>query len=808
MPQTLTFRDGVFDTNNGTEHYDQICAISEKAINSALVKLFAQRPSSAGEIHWQNEDVSDGQLTSTMLAPQIELDVETVNSLKFKLKLRKPTSTPTEAAAAELEDTAEIVDSNHANSIDLIPGEYSIHRLLAIIAYLDWGSPVWGESYLTKDGTQVYLDQWARDPSNNALYSQVQQLLRELGSSKRHASLLMQNMRVEVPRPKVSPEKVSFPSRRLRLRQYPYTTADKRDELKRAGTPLTGKNGNPYNCLCFCETVGDTWVLPADLLPFCGNFAWPKGDSEFGDDECLGTFVHNQLPLETAPISIHLQNVCLASFVIPLRAHWGKVTASLAERFLYPPYIDHQIDDELEKVILPKLDPTNSFFAMERQSKDQLRWKASRDAPGNNVAVAFLPSAHVFQCYKYIITALSSVIFEKLSDTCFKLTGNCHYDCRYCVGFEADIDMIGDLGGTTCPLDIPWSITIDANNYDPNSPTAIFGNCTTGIEDDSGAEGLKSSELARLVEADPRRASSHGAPDYEYVSHAVLIDEYSKKISRALQGLSNSLDSILRFKYSGSGELSFGLMGISCTSLTGNNAFTPIDYSELNEDRVTWLFSQTNNPQDTKAPVISAVYSSDTSVTKDIPHVTWTSSVAYDTNTKKATLTLKGSNNSNANVAFKSVKAVFLRMKSLNDLPLWNASCDSWSQDATSDSSWSITTDRIAQQLSTKVELINNELQFTIAPHGSDGYADPDRFIVSRNGSFTLNLSGKVNTDGKDDTYVVQLNEDWASVVVIKPLSGRADTFLIIDLKADGSSSSPYVTTQVDADIKRGVPQN
>ena len=68
--------------------YNHVCAISEKAINSALVSIFQTRPSSAGQLVWENEQASDGQLKSTLLAPQIELDVETVNSLNFKLALR------------------------------------------------------------------------------------------------------------------------------------------------------------------------------------------------------------------------------------------------------------------------------------------------------------------------------------------------------------------------------------------------------------------------------------------------------------------------------------------------------------------------------------------------------------------------------------------------------------------------------------------------------------------------------------------------------------------------------------------------
>lgn len=45
-----------------------------------------------------------------------------------------------------------------------------------------------------------------------------------------------------------------------------------------------------------------------------------------------------------------------------------------------------------------------------------------------------------------------------------------------------------------------------------------------------------------------------------------------------------------------------------------------------------------------------------------------------------------------------------------------------------------------------------------------------------------MNLSGEVYTEDNSGAYAVQLTEDWASLVAIKPLIRRADTFLILEL--------------------------
>lgn len=181
--------------------------------------------------------------------------------------------------------------------------------------------------------------------------------------------------------------------------------------------------------------------------------------------------------------------------------------------------------------------------------------------------------------------------------------------------------------------------------------------------------------------------------------------------------------------------------------------------------------------------------------------------MTYDADTKKANLTLQGSNKSGAKLAFKAVKATFLRMQAANDHCLWNADCGSWSQDTASDAYWSITRDSIPQNLKATVEIVNSEMQFTISPQGTAGYADPDRFFISSGGSFSLNVSGKANTDENDDTFIVQMTENWAGLTVTKPINGRADAFIAIELKADGSSTTPAIITQSEADTERGVKQ-
>ncbi|KAJ8071026.1 hypothetical protein OCU04_001374 [Sclerotinia nivalis] len=284
MSLSLSYGPAKLDTSgtgDGLQHYDQVCAISQAAINNAFIKLFEKQTPEARLVHWENENVFDGQLVATMLPPQIgriffgQNTYQTIDGwviaftpLSFEDCLNA--SSGDLAAAATLEDTEEDVVFRSDKPTKIIPGEYSIHRLFAAIADLSWGSIIWERSYLTQANRQkLYLDQWARNPANNALYNEVQQCLREWTLENKLASCFTQGMLLKVPKTKVSSGKVTFVARTLRLQNYPYIDEDKQIELSNAKQPMKGVNGSPYNCLCFCEVVGSRVDLPGTkFLPF------------------------------------------------------------------------------------------------------------------------------------------------------------------------------------------------------------------------------------------------------------------------------------------------------------------------------------------------------------------------------------------------------------------------------------------------------------------------------------------------------------------------------------------------------------
>ncbi|TGO57500.1 hypothetical protein BOTNAR_0200g00170 [Botryotinia narcissicola] len=204
------------------------------AINRGFEKLFEKQPLRARSVNWSNEDVFDGQLVATMLPPQIELDVESGDSSKFTLQLRFDQGriilgqntyqtidgwviafTPLSlenclnttigdlTAAAKVEDTVENVIFKSDKPTKLCPGEYSIHRLFAAIADLSWGSIIWERSYMMQPNKQkLSLEQWAKDPANNALYNEVQQCLREWTLENKLATCFTQGMLLKIPKAK------------------------------------------------------------------------------------------------------------------------------------------------------------------------------------------------------------------------------------------------------------------------------------------------------------------------------------------------------------------------------------------------------------------------------------------------------------------------------------------------------------------------------------------------------------------------------------------------------------------------------
>ncbi|THV47099.1 hypothetical protein BGAL_0335g00040 [Botrytis galanthina] len=771
--------------------FNNVCAISEKAINSALEIVFAKRPSSASELLWENEQASDGQLRSTMLAPQIELDVETVNSLNFKLALRfdkgqicfgqntyqridgwvvifnlvwpkEATLNGTRDQVAELENTPETVNSTQSSTIGLSPGEYSIHRLLAIIAYLDWGSPVWEESYLTdQDGTKIYLDKWAADSSNNALYSQVQQFIRELGLSNKHASLLMQNMQVDIPRPKA------------------------KQGVEDTGSPMTGQNGNPYNCLCFCEIDFDFdqgSSLPEDPMPFNGNFAWPEDDSK---DESLGTFAieSSVLPVDKTTLHCIVKLICQGVLAYPLVPHMidkrpDENTIYMSQRFAGIDDIDEHEYNELQEF---KTGP--KFSSLSKSSDVQYSWSTSKSAGGGAAS-----SDGAWEV-EYNLTAETSIhLGIGTSDSpIFTLSGHVKYSGSITWPKE-DVDNVAQWY-PDFNHEVGWTATLNMDKLDSDDPTAKVGKCN--LDETGDSRLLVPSDLDSVVPSDPESSW-----DYFLRGYRKIVGGMLGEVPDLLRSPIPPMTSL------GNNQLACGTAAMNAVG----DIIIPIYYLEPGANPVTWISTPEDHPHDTNTAT-NVVYTSDTSVTKDTPHITWTGSVTYDADTKQANLALQGSNKSSAKLAFKAVKATFLRMQAVNDHCLWNADCGSWSPDTTSDSHWSITRDSIPQNLKAKVEIVNNEMQFTISPQGTAGYADPDRFFISPGGSFTLNLNGKANTDGNDDTFIVQMTENWAGLTVSKPINGRADAFIAIELKADGSSTTPSIITQSEADTERGVKQ-
>lgn len=155
-------------------------------------------------------------------------------------------------------------------------------------------------------------------------------------------------------------------------------------------------------------------------------------------------------------------------------------------------------------------------------------------------------------------------------------------------------------------------------------------------------------------------------------------------------------------------------------------------------------------------------------------------------------------------------------MKDIDDNAFFNVNWEEWAQEteptATSTETWSITADNIGQELSVKAEAISNGLQFKVFPTvlevEPDGKELPEKFIILAGGSFTLTLNGTVHTEDDAGLYVVQLNEIWDGVKPGKPLVGRADAFMVLELKAGGQTTTPYLVSQQEADRIRGVPQN
>lgn len=232
--------------------------------------------------------------------------------------------------------------------------------------------------------------------------------------------------------------------------------------------------------------------------------------------------------------------------------------------------------------------------------------------------------------------------------------------------------------------------------------------------------------------------------------------------------------------------------------------------------RVTWQVTG-GDTDNTLVPDGNTQYISDPSVTTDTPHLSWDATVdSYDPSTQNIELTLSASNKTSESIAFESLTATVLRMKDVDGYAIFETDPTKWAEKTTANADstdvWTVTWQSIAQDLSIKVAAVSGELQFTVFPKVLDtdanGKSWPDKFLIPVNGYFTVALVGTVTTKEKAGTLFVQLNKVWAGVRPSKPVMGRADTFLVVDLNADGQAPKPHSVLQAEADRLRGVPQS
>ncbi|KAF7936534.1 uncharacterized protein EAE97_007900 [Botrytis byssoidea] len=748
------------------QHYDQICAISQAAINKGFEKLFEKQPLGARSVHWSNEDVFDGQLVATMLPPQIGLEVESGDSSKFTLQLRfdqgriilgqntyqtidgwviaftplsfencLDTTIGDLAAAANVEDTVDNVVFKSDKPTKLCPGEYSIHRLFAAIADLSWGSIIWERSYMVQPNKQkLSLEQWAKDPANNALYNEVQQCLREWTLENKLATCFTQGMLLKIPKAKVSSGKVTFASRALRLQNYPYIDEERQTQFSKNGQVMKGTNGSPYNCLCFCEVVGSRVDLPTiKFLPFTGNLAGPsKGTS----DEYLGTFIlDRRLVSGQTNLLSSLQDLCVAMQTIPFGPE-----AKIGGNRLTP--------GRRLRLVGNTADLT---------AGKPYRWEQLKDNTGANTRI------------------LASVTGRKTRTTSMaKVTREAGPQ----MATLKQSLVISDISSWTFTISVSSSQDTVGNLAVLNSTKAILEGCTIEEDPYTGLDIIIPNDFSTNLTGTPSN------PKWILIRSAMKVN-----IGRALSKLASDLklfQNVNKVIYGGNGEFIFGP-----TMLNEDlSAFATINLSP-NESRADWLNLEARGAGD----VSTEKYISDNSVTTLRPRLSWISLVdAHDSAAQTIDLTLTFSNSSNDGIAFKSIAVICLKMKGLEGKTLFDTGLDHWN---------------MTQALDLRASIIDAGLQLNILPAvlgtAHDGTDLPSKFIVPSKGSFTLKLKGPVHTKSGAGLHVLQLNEVWTGIRAIKPLQGRATTFLVLEVKADSQKPTPYTVTQAEADEKRGV---
>lgn len=77
-----TERDGA-----GFQYYDQVCAISQNAINRSFETLFENRPK-IGEMEWRGAESAEGELKGELLPPSVELSLENRAECEVYYQLR------------------------------------------------------------------------------------------------------------------------------------------------------------------------------------------------------------------------------------------------------------------------------------------------------------------------------------------------------------------------------------------------------------------------------------------------------------------------------------------------------------------------------------------------------------------------------------------------------------------------------------------------------------------------------------------------------------------------------------------------
>ncbi|KAF7955894.1 hypothetical protein EAE96_004815 [Botrytis aclada] len=396
----------------------------------------------------------------------------------------------------------------------------------------------------------------------------------------------------------MSKEQVDIAPRMLRLHQYPYINSDKWG-VEDTGSSMTGQNGNPYNCFCFYEFDFDqASSLPEDAMPFNGNFAWPEDGSKDGS---LGTFAIKSSVFPTSNPTLHynVQYICeevIAYPLVPLvidRRSDGN-TVYLSQRFAK---IDDMTNDERND--LQNFQSEEGYYDLGKPSDVQYCWSKSVSAPGNEI----FSSDGAWKA-NYNLTAETSVHLDiGLPDSpIFTLSGHVRYFGSITWPTE-DADNVAQWY-PDFNHELNWTATLNVDNLIRMTPLQKSANVTS---------------VKRTMNIYPESS-------WDYI-----LRGYRKMVGGVLWEVADALiPPYVEVTCPGKDELGFGTAAVNAVG----DIIVPIHYLEPDASRVTWISTPEDRPQNTNTAT-NVVYTSDTSVTKDTPHITWTGSVTYDADTKK-----------------------------------------------------------------------------------------------------------------------------------------------------------------------------